>query len=134
MPLFRTDVRFTCAPENVDRLMQAVNVEIRAAQDRGFSAEQMARVKTAQRRALEVATRNNGYWLSRLTEHYRFGTDPRLILASRELIDAVDAERCGRGPDLLHGPRPAAGHPAAPAGPPPPASPRARRPARPEAL
>jgi zinc protease len=89
-PLYRTDVHFTCAPENVDRLVEAVDTEIRAARERGFSPEQLEKVKTAQRRALEVASRNNGYWLSRLAEHYRYRTDPRLILGEAQLIDTVD--------------------------------------------
>jgi zinc protease len=84
-------VRFTCAPDNVDRLIAAVENEIRAAQARGFPEAQLDNVRTAQRRALELATRNNGYWLSRLGEHLRHGTDPRLILTEPHLIDAVGA-------------------------------------------
>ncbi len=91
VPYFLTDVRFACAPENVARMVKAVHDEIANVQERGFSEDLIARVKLAQRRALEVATRNNGYWLSRLSEHYRFGTDPRLILAEPQLIDGVDA-------------------------------------------
>ncbi len=91
-PLFETDIRFTCAPENVDRLVEAVNAEVKAAQQRGFSPDHLDKVKNAQRRALEVAVRNNGYWLTRLADAYRFGTDPRQILEDARLIDSVDAE------------------------------------------
>jgi zinc protease len=90
-PFYRTDVRFTCAPENVDRLLDAVNAEMRSAQQQGFPPDMLVNVKLAQQRALEVAVRNNGYWLGRLSEHYRFGTDPRLVLEEPRLIESVDA-------------------------------------------
>jgi zinc protease len=51
------------------------------------------KVRAAQRRALEQSLRNNGYWLGQLVDHYRYGTDPALILRERELIDAVTPER-----------------------------------------
>jgi zinc protease len=91
VPMFETEVRFTCAPENADRLLEAVNGEIKAAQQRGFPPEHIERVKNAQRRALELASRHNGYWLTHLAGHYRHGTDPRLILEEGKLIDSVDA-------------------------------------------
>src|SRR4029079_15812511 len=82
---------FTCAPENVDRMVEAVEAEVKAAQERGFSPEHVDKVKNAQRRALEVAVCNNGYWLTRLADAYRYGTDPRQILEDARLIDSVDA-------------------------------------------
>jgi zinc protease len=89
--LYSTEVNFTCAPDNVGRLTEAVYAEIRAARSPGLSADHVTKVKTAQKRAHEVALRNNGYWVGRLTEHYRHGTDPKQILDEPKLIEALDA-------------------------------------------
>ena len=91
-PLYQTNVTFSCAPDNVAKLTEAVFTEVRRAKKEGFASEYLDKVKAAQRRSLEVAVRQNGYWLGRLSEHYTYGTDPRLILAENELIDGLDGK------------------------------------------
>ena len=90
VPYYRTDVNFSCSPDNVGKLTDAVYTEIRAARDKGLADDYLAKVKAAQKRSLEEAIRTNGYWLSRLSEHLSFGTDPKLILEEGKLIDLVD--------------------------------------------
>jgi zinc protease len=86
----RANVNFTCAPDNVGKLSDAVAAEILAAKTKGFEPSYLDKVKAAQRRALEEAERTNGYWLGWLTEYYRAGTDPREVLKERQLIDTLD--------------------------------------------
>ena len=86
----RANVNFTCAPDNVGKLSDAVAAEILAARTKGFEPSYLDKVKAAQRRSLEEAVRTNGYWLGWLTEHYRAGTDPRQVLQERKLIETLD--------------------------------------------
>jgi zinc protease len=86
----RANVNFTCAPDNVGKLSDAVAAEILAARTKGFEPSYLDKVKAAQRRSLEEAERTNGYWVGWLTEHYRAGTDPRQVLQERKLIETLD--------------------------------------------
>jgi zinc protease len=88
--LARTNVNFTCAPDNIAKLSDAVKSEIQAAKTRGFGPDYLTKVKAAQRRSLEVSVRTNGYWAGWLTEHYRAGTDPKAILDEPKLIESLD--------------------------------------------
>jgi zinc protease len=86
----RANVNFTCAPDNVAKLSDAVAAEISTAKSKGFDPTYLDKVKAAQRRALEEGERTNGYWVGWLTDHYRAGTDPRQLLQERKLIDTLD--------------------------------------------
>jgi zinc protease len=88
----RTDITFSCAPDNVERLTAAVLAEIESARTSGPGSAYVDKVKAAQHRALDAAVKTNGYWLGRLVDHARFGTDPVLILREEELIDALTPE------------------------------------------
>jgi zinc protease len=90
--LFRSEVHFTCAPENVTKLVDAVKTEIAAAKAKGPAPEYTEKVKIAQSRSLEEALRSNGYWMGELVDHARYGEDPRLILEQKKLIDALDSK------------------------------------------
>jgi zinc protease len=87
----RTDVNFSCSPENATKLTDAVYTEIRSAKQKSVGPDYIDKVKAAQRRSLEEAVRTNGYWLGHLGEHYRYGTDPRLVLEEPKLIERLDA-------------------------------------------
>jgi zinc protease len=89
---YETSLQFDCAPDNVDRMIAAVKEELRAVKERGFSAEDLEKVKAAQRRSLEVARRTNGYWTDQLQWHYWNGFDPRSILEEARLIGALTGE------------------------------------------
>ncbi len=88
---YRSEIRFGCAPENVDKLLAAVKAELETIKRQGPAPEIVEKVRVAQRRDLEEGLRNNGWWLGWLGEHARYGSDPRLILAEKQLIDTLDA-------------------------------------------
>jgi zinc protease len=88
---YRSEVNFTCAPENRAKLIEAVNTELAAAREKGPAAVYIDKVKIAQRRILEEDLRNNGHWMSELASHARYGTDPRRILEEGKLIESLDA-------------------------------------------
>jgi predicted Zn-dependent peptidase len=86
-------VAWSCAPENVDRLVEAVRTELEAVKAGALGAEYVDKVKAAQRRAFEAALKTNEMWLRELADHYRHGTDPRAIPERGRLIEALTAER-----------------------------------------
>ncbi len=90
---YSLSVSFGCAPENVESLIAAVWEEVGRAKREGFDQEVLDKVKQAQRRSRETNLERNGFWRGMLAQHYRYGTDPRLILAHDELVESVTAER-----------------------------------------
>lgn len=78
-------VSFGCAPENVDRLRAAVFDALDEVARNGAGADVLGRVAEQLRRQHQVDVQNNGWWLERLLEAYRFGED----FAARNDIEAL---------------------------------------------
>ena len=87
------DISFGCAPENVDKLIAAAMGVMADFKKNGPPPPVIEKIKEGQRRGLETALENNGFWLSRLFDSYRYGDDPRLILKINQLIDRVTVPR-----------------------------------------
>jgi zinc protease len=79
-----------CAPENTDKLTKAALDEIRNIQKNGVTDDYVNKVKEAQRRDLEKNLKENGYWIARLIDVYRYN-DPGLISQYTERINAVNS-------------------------------------------
>jgi len=77
-------VEFGSAPENVDRLVQAVFDETKRLRESGPSPQEVASVQEIERRELETALRQNAYWLNSLQTVHLLGWDPRRIAARLE--------------------------------------------------
>jgi zinc protease len=86
-------VSFGCAPENVEKLKKAVFDEVKALQEKGIADTYIEKVKRSRQRSLEVAMKDNGFWDRELSNAYRFGDDPRLIVDTQSLIDKVSSAR-----------------------------------------
>ncbi|MDE2926422.1 MAG: insulinase family protein [Acidobacteriota bacterium] len=86
-------ISFGCAPENVDPLVKAALDEIEKLREHGVDDEILVKVREGQARSREVALKRNGFWLNGLAGHYRYGTDPRLILDYRPLVESVTSDR-----------------------------------------
>lgn len=93
---YNVSIRFGCAPEEAQELVERIRQEIEAVRRDGPREEIAARVREIQRRERETAIRENAFWLTALGSYYRRGDDPRLILEHEELIDAVSAETLRR--------------------------------------
>jgi zinc protease len=63
--------------------------EIKRLQDEGPSEDLTNRAKEAARREFELATKQNAYWLRRLSDIRMFGGQPEDILKRLERIDTV---------------------------------------------
>jgi zinc protease len=88
-PEYDVTIEFGCAPENVDRLLERTRAEIEAFRKSGPPAAVVDKMKAADRREHETALKENGFWVSALTDYYRLGIDPRLILDHDRLVDRV---------------------------------------------
>ena len=86
-------ISFGCAPENVDQLVKAALDELGKIREHGVDDEILVKVREGQVRSREVSLKRNGFWLNRLAGHYRYGTDPRLILDYQPLVESVTSDR-----------------------------------------
>jgi zinc protease len=92
----RVVVSFGSSPENVDQMAERVVKELRRLKEQGPSADLTNRTKESALRELEVALKQNGYWLGALQSKHLLGRDPLLILSDRDRIEALT-------PAALHG-------------------------------
>ena len=81
-------VAFTCAPENVEKLKQAVFDVLASIRKEGIGEDYINKVKELRRRKLETNLKNNRFWSTQLIRHFRYGTDPGKIIALQE--DAIE--------------------------------------------
>jgi zinc protease len=94
---YRFSIDFGASPERLDELSRAVFAEIDSVKASGVTADELQKVREAQRREREVAMRENNWWLGALMGYDQNGWDPRLIpspplsqtLTSADLRDAA---------------------------------------------
>lgn len=72
---FKLNIRFPCGPENVDSLTQAAIRVIEDIQNNGVTEEDLGKIKETQRREMEINWKENGYWMSVLKLHHKYGYD-----------------------------------------------------------
>ncbi|HSU15866.1 insulinase family protein [Longimicrobium sp.] len=82
VPQYRFSVDFGAAPERLDELVRVVFAEIDSVKAGGVRAEDLQKVREAQRREREVSLRDNGYWVGALMAYDEYGWDPRQITAA----------------------------------------------------
>jgi zinc protease len=73
-------IRFGCAPDNVDKLKQAVFDEIARLKKEGADDDYLERVRKGRLRAREVDLRENWPWVTWLSASYRYGDDLAVVL------------------------------------------------------
>jgi zinc protease len=87
-----TSVQFGSAPENVESLTAAVMAEIERLKKEGPSAADVQAVKEQERRGLEEALLQNGYWLNSLQTSHLLGRDPKRIPLRIQRTDSLSQE------------------------------------------
>ena len=93
-PRFRLAVDFGTAPERLDELSRVVFAQIDSIKTRGPTADELAKVREAQRRRRELDLRDNNWWLMQLLAYDHYGWDPREIgTPPAPAGSAVTAER-----------------------------------------
>lgn len=86
------NISFTCAPENVDKLVAATFEEIQKLQKSGAIEADLAKVKEADRRSIETSMRENRAWLSSLESAYYYGEQPTAINDKLELVEKLNSK------------------------------------------
>jgi zinc protease len=84
-------VQFGSAPENVEKLADAVMKEVERLKKEGPTAEDVAKVKELERRDLEEAAKQNAYWLGSMQTVHMLGWDPIGITRRAERIEKLSA-------------------------------------------
>ena len=68
-------VLFLCAPEDVEKLIEAVKEEVKSLQTDGPSQENFDKIRETQRRGRESSLEKNRFWLNTLSSYYKKGRD-----------------------------------------------------------
>jgi len=87
-----TTVQFGSSPENAERLTTVVMDELERLRRDGPSDADVQVVKETEKRELETALRQNGYWLNSLQAMHLLGRDPRRILQRLERTESLTAD------------------------------------------
>jgi zinc protease len=85
-------ISFGSAPENVDRMVEAVFKELEVLRSEGPKPDEIQRVQETERRELETAEKQNGYWMGSLQTVHMMGWDPLRILNRRDRIDLLNKD------------------------------------------
>lgn len=87
---YSINVRFGCAPENVEKLIALVEEEIKQTKLNGVAQINIDKVKAEQTRSLENDVKENSYWRYRLEQAIFRGLDPTKILQAPAKINLID--------------------------------------------
>ena len=89
---YRMNIRFTCDPGNVEKLIEKVFEEINKIKENGASPEDLNKVKEAELANTKDAMEYNGYWIFKLKEAYKHGLDFESILDYETGINKIDSD------------------------------------------
>lgn len=89
---YNLSISFSCAPANVDKLVNASLEEIEKIKKNGATAEDVEKFKAEYRRSLEVNLRENNFWLNYLTGKFKNGEDATSVLTQNERLNKVTPE------------------------------------------
>jgi zinc protease len=82
-------ISFGCAPANVDKLIAAAKEEISKLKTEGVTDQDITKFSTEETRQYEVRLRDNGFWLSWLSDQGENGDDMAAVLQYPALIKQV---------------------------------------------
>ncbi|WP_372757938.1 M16 family metallopeptidase [Mariniflexile sp.] len=89
---YRMNVNFSCAPENVDKLIKKVFEEINKIKLNGASLEDVNKIKEAELANTKEYLEINGYWSYKLKELYENGSDFGSILDYKSDIEKINSK------------------------------------------
>ncbi|MGN6110488.1 MAG: M16 family metallopeptidase [Kofleriaceae bacterium] len=85
-------IQFGCAPDAVDKLIQASLDEVAAIAKNGVDAGYLEKIKQSFLRERETSLRTNSFWSSWLENAARYGDDPTLVLDPSQMIARMTPE------------------------------------------
>ena len=90
------DINFSCAPENVDTLVETVFTEIENIRKNGVPEDILDKITAAQLRQRELGIESNSFWSRTLLAYDELGLDPREALDYSAHVAAVDGKNIQR--------------------------------------
>jgi zinc protease len=82
---------FGCAPQNADHLINLVTQEIGNLGSNGPEPEDIAKFKASYLKNIELAMKDNSFWLNYLVGQYENGESPLQLLDFQKNLDKIDA-------------------------------------------
>lgn len=89
---FSVAVGFSCAPDNVDSLIEAVFEEMDRLKEEGPQLEDLAKVKETQLRNRETQLKRNDFWSGAIRYSLMNDLDPKIILTYEDRVKNLTAE------------------------------------------
>ncbi len=77
---YNITVSFGCAPENVNKLIDAALEEIDKIKKNGAEATDIQKFNAEESRSTELQLKNNGFWLGQISKSYQYQQDPADVL------------------------------------------------------
>jgi len=85
-------LQFGCAPDAVDKLVEAAFAELKTISEKGIGADYLDKVKQTYLRERETSMKTNGFWIDWLSSAYRFKEDPTIILDPSKVVVRMTPE------------------------------------------
>jgi zinc protease len=89
---YSVTVYFTCAPSNVDKLINATMDEIAKIKQNGAELTDIKKYQAEEKRSTEVQMRENGYWAGVLIRSSQNGENPDLVLQHTADLDKITVQ------------------------------------------
>jgi zinc protease len=98
---YQISVNFTCDPDRLDELVDAVFEQIEILKQDGATEDEMGKIKEQQRRNRETQKESNSFWVSEISFHYTHEDEDLLdILKYEEMIEAIDGSDIQKAANL----------------------------------
>jgi zinc protease len=88
---YQVSISFGSAPENVEKLVSAIFVQIDSLQNYGVDESYIGKVKEMQLRKRETDLKDNNFWLSAIQNYLTNGEDPVDIVNYQKLVEGLSS-------------------------------------------
>jgi zinc protease len=90
---YAINISFSCAPENVEKLTSTVIDEMKKIKTSGVPQVNVRKVIAEDTRKMEIAVKENSYWLYNLEQKYHYKEDPKILLEDAAMVKKLTVER-----------------------------------------
>lgn len=94
-------VSFGCAPQNTDHLIEAVSKEMESIRTKGVQPEDIQKYKAAYSKNVELALKDNAYWLNYLAGQYENEESIFEVLKVEQTLSHVTTENLQKAAQLF---------------------------------
>lgn len=87
------NISFSCAAGNVDKLIKAAMEEVNSIKNNGVTEDDLKKFRAEEQRSEELSLRDNGFWLSYLTNRLKYGEDLTRYQGDKARLDQLSMEK-----------------------------------------